>query len=42
MPAYIDKVLSDQELADIWAYVKSLPVKQAKDIPLLTELKGQP
>jgi len=41
MPAYIDKVLSDQELTDIWAYMKSLPVKQAKDIPLLTELKGQ-
>jgi len=41
MPAYIDKVLPDQELADIWAYVKSLPAKQAKDIPLLTELKGQ-
>jgi mono/diheme cytochrome c family protein len=42
MPAYIDKVLSDQELADIWAYVKTLPVKQAKDIPLLAEIKGQP
>ena len=42
MPAYIDKVLSDQELADIWAYMKTLPVKQAKDIPLLAELKGQP
>ena len=42
MPAYIDKVLSDQELTDIWTYMKSLPVKQAKDIPLLTELKGQP
>ncbi len=41
MPAYIDKVLSDQQLADIWAYVKSLPVKHAKDVPLLTELKGQ-
>jgi len=41
MPAYIDKVLPDQELSDIWAYVKALPVKQAKDIPLLTELKGQ-
>jgi mono/diheme cytochrome c family protein len=41
MPAYVDKVLTDQELADIWAYVKTLPVKQAKDIPLLTELKGQ-
>jgi mono/diheme cytochrome c family protein len=42
MPAYIDKVMSDQDLADVWAYVKTLPTKQAKDIPLLTELKGQP
>lgn len=41
MPAYVDKVLSDQELADIYAYLKTLPVKQAKDIPLLIELKGQ-
>jgi len=41
MPAYIDKVVSDQEVADIWAYVKAQPAKQAKDIPLLTELKGQ-
>ena len=41
MPAYIDKVLLDQDLADIWAYVKAQPNKQAKDIPLLTELKGQ-
>ena len=42
MPAYIDKVLSDQELADLWAYVKSLPAKQAKDVPMLMELKGLP
>ena len=41
MPAYVDKVMSDQELADVWAYLKSLPAKQLKDIPLLTELKGQ-
>ena len=41
MPAYVDKVLSDQELADIHAYLKTLPAKQAKDVPLLTELKGQ-
>jgi len=42
MPAYIDKVMSDQELADIWAYLKSMPApKPAKDIPLLNELKGQ-
>ena len=42
MPAYIDKVITDQELADIYAYVKSLPgPKPVKDIPLLNELKGQ-
>jgi mono/diheme cytochrome c family protein len=43
MPAYIDKVMTDSELADIWAYLKSMPTpKAAKDIPLLNELKGQP
>jgi len=43
MPAYIDKVLSDAEAADIWAYLKSMPApKPAKDIPLLNELKGTP
>jgi mono/diheme cytochrome c family protein len=42
MPAYIEKVLSDAEAADIWAYVKTLTgPKTAKEIPLLTELKGQ-
>jgi mono/diheme cytochrome c family protein len=42
MPAYIDKVMTDSELADIWAYLKSMPTpKPAKDIPLLNELKGQ-
>src|SRR2546423_15561263 len=42
MPAYIDKVITDQELADIWAYLKSMPApKAAKDIPLLNELKGR-
>ena len=42
MPAYIDKVVTDQELADIWAYLKTMPTpKPAKDIPLLNELKGQ-
>ena len=40
MPAYSDKVLSDQELADIHAYLKSMPApKAAKDIPLLQQLK---
>jgi mono/diheme cytochrome c family protein len=42
MPAYIDKVITDEELADIWAYLKTLPAPKAvKDIPLLNELKGQ-
>jgi len=43
MPAYIDKVLSDAEALDIWAYLKSMPApKPAKDIPLLNDLKGAP
>jgi hypothetical protein len=41
MPAYIDKVITDEELADIWAYIKTLPAPKAvKDNPLLNELKG--
>ena len=41
MPAYIDKVITDEELADIWVYVKALPAPKAvKDIPLLNEIKG--
>jgi mono/diheme cytochrome c family protein len=36
MPAYTAKILSDQELTDIYAYLKSLPAaKDPKDIPLL-------
>jgi mono/diheme cytochrome c family protein len=43
MPAYIEKVLSDADAADIWAYVRSLTgPKTAKEVPLLTEIKGQP
>ena len=39
MPAYSPAVLSDQELADIWAYLKTFPdAKAAKDIPLLNEI----
>ena len=42
MPAYIDKVLTDAEAADIWAYLKTLTgPKTAKEVPLLLELKGQ-
>ncbi len=40
MPAYTEKVASDQELTDIYAYLKSLPPpKPVKDIPLLEEMK---
>jgi mono/diheme cytochrome c family protein len=40
MPAFTDKILSDQELADIFAFVRSLPpAKAVKDIPLLEQLK---
>jgi len=42
MPAYVEKVLSDTEAADIWAYLKTLPgPKPVKDIALLSEIKGQ-
>ena len=40
MPAYKEKVISDQELTDVWAYLESLPkAKPPKDIPLLNALK---
>jgi mono/diheme cytochrome c family protein len=40
MPAFTEKLLSDQELTDIYAYLKSLPAaKAAKDIPLLEQIK---
>jgi mono/diheme cytochrome c family protein len=40
MPAYTDKVISDQELTDIHAYLQTMPkAKPAKDIPLLNALK---
>lgn len=36
MPAYSDAVLSDQEIADMYAFVQSLPgPSSAKDIPIL-------
>jgi mono/diheme cytochrome c family protein len=44
MPPYTAKVLPDQELGDIYAYIKSLPDsgKKAKDIPVLNDiLNGQ-
>lgn len=40
MPAYKEKVISDQQLTDIWAYLQSLPkAKSPKDIPLLNALQ---
>ena len=40
MPAFTEKILSDQELTDIYAYLKSLPTaKAAKDIPLLDQIQ---
>ena len=42
MPSFSAKVLSDQQLADIQAYVKTLPdSKPAKDIPALAQFKEQ-
>lgn len=42
MPAYIDKIISDQELTDIWAYLKTLPgPKPVKDIPMLNAAKNE-
>jgi mono/diheme cytochrome c family protein len=41
MPAFVEKILPDAELADIYAYVKSLPgPKQVKDVPLLNQMKN--
>jgi mono/diheme cytochrome c family protein len=43
MPAYTDTILSDQELADIFAYLRELPpAKPAREIPLLEQLKSKP
>jgi mono/diheme cytochrome c family protein len=42
MPAFTDKVLSDQEVNDIYAYLKTMPApKPVKDIPLLNQLRAQ-
>ena len=38
MPAYTEKVISDQDLRDIYTYLKSLPAAKApKDIPILDQ-----
>jgi mono/diheme cytochrome c family protein len=39
MPPYSAKLLTDAQVADLWAYVRSLPVSpEAKDIPLLARI----
>jgi mono/diheme cytochrome c family protein len=38
MPAFSDAVLSDKDVADIYAFVESLPgLRSAKDIPILND-----
>ena len=40
MPAYREKVMSDAELADVWAYLKTIPESPpAKSIALLEQLR---
>ena len=40
MPAFTEKVVSDQDLTDVYAYLRSVPAaKSTKDIPLLNQLK---
>src|ERR1700734_2755769 len=40
MPAYTDKVITDQELTDIHAHLQTIAkAKQPKDIPLLNALE---
>jgi mono/diheme cytochrome c family protein len=42
MPPYHAEVLSDSELADIYAYLQSRPKPEpAKDIPLLQDLRAR-
>jgi mono/diheme cytochrome c family protein len=42
MPAFTSKVLSDQEVTDIYAYIKALPAAQpSREIPLLSRLRDK-
>ena len=42
MPSYSAKTISDQQLTDIWTYIKTLPnAPAAKDIPLLQQIKTE-
>jgi mono/diheme cytochrome c family protein len=38
MPAYREKMMPDRDLADVWAYIKTIPESPpAKNIPLLNQ-----
>jgi ubiquinol-cytochrome c reductase cytochrome c subunit len=42
MPAFTAKVMSDRELIDVYAFLKTIPPpKPSKDIPLLNDLRGK-
>jgi ubiquinol-cytochrome c reductase cytochrome c subunit len=42
MPAFTEKVMSDRELSDVYAFLKTIPPpKPSKDIPLLNDLRGK-
>lgn len=42
MPSYSTKVITDAQLADIYAYIKTLPsAPPAKDIPLLQQIEAE-
>lgn len=41
MPPYAESVLSDEEAADIYAYIRSLPgVRDPREIPILNDAGG--
>ena len=37
MPPYAEKILSDSDLADIYAYLQTIPKPDYKSIPLLNQ-----
>ena len=39
MPAFTEKVLTDQELTDIYAYLKSVQAPKTANVPLLDQLR---
>ena len=42
MPAFTEKVMSDRELTNVYAFLKSVPPpKPSKEIPLLNDLRGR-